>query len=377
MRRCKLVTEGSRFLQQRSALLLTPVQLAKVSSDETFYINVHIWVLYETDDENIELKQIQAQWKMLNACYNGKHGNLKKIPNTGYYNFESLIGNPRVTFLPSNYEDLDEDYITRKKIVGGAFDVQSVKSLFSQEGWSFETDKLNLVICRCDGFLGEAEVGGTVTVIETFSVGGVDARGTLTSFDLGMTMVHETGHLLSLPHTFDSSCSKVHDDVPKQMNANYDFILAQVDGKWTGSLCNRFRDCKIYGENDDSYKIPGEDPPYSCWGGQCHDETFEMGCNIMDYAVDEFMIMFTHDQATAIREFLVSTNSPLTLVNGDGGEVSNTTVTDAEGTPDALTNTRFSSNSWVTWLLVGIGGLLVLIFIGLLIWKYKKVNKDK
>ncbi len=100
--------------------------------------------------------------------------------------------------------------------------------------------------------------------------------GKFTGFDLGDTLVHETGHWLGLLHTFSGGCTEENDqveDTPAQASPSDTCV-----------------------EGTDTCDLPGLDPVH----------------NFMDYPPDACMFMFTPGQVARMSQAWTSYRAPAT-----------------------------------------------------------------
>jgi hypothetical protein len=334
-------------------------ELASVNGTEKIYIGVVYWVLYQNEEDNLSLELLQSQHQMTNVCFNALNPQLDKVPTQGRYNHAPSIGNANIVFLPTSYKDLSNIHIKRVMQTTGPFrGLSETVSWMLSNGHIPVEDKLNIICTNMPSILGEAEVEGNKCVITSGAVGGNILQGSITSFKLGITAVHEIGHNFSLPHVFtlgttnlqddiQDECIQAFADIPAQRYPNYDFqLFLQSDGiTFDGALCNRQRDCKIYREGNNSFIISGSNPPtqpYSCFGcagtapicDECDTSLYEQGCNFLDYGTDDNLVMFSKLQCVAMRETLISGATGIRLLDSDGGELG---LTDIDTTPSPTT----------------------------------------
>lgn len=335
----------------RTRELLTERSLT-AEGTERLHVGIQYFVLYSTPDENLSLELLQSQHQMLNACYNQLNSGLTKVPSTGHYAFADRIGNSAIVFLPTDHRQLSEAHIKRVACTGAFSGVDQVFSYLQSVGVAVTPGYLNVALAPLDGILGEGAIAGNVCVIHSPTVGGALIPGSDAPYDLGMTLVHEVGHNFGLMHVFNDGCAQVHADIPRARNPNYTFNFQ------TG-LCNRMRDCKIYVDGDHAYEYPPSSQaptlPYSCM--DCPSCTvdcqglYEMGCNIMDYPVDSEMVMFSKEQAIAMRTVLLTGENSLILLTSDGGELQ-TVGTVLQ--PNASNGTAAKSGTLWTPLVIGV-----------------------
>ena len=357
------------------------------ASTEQLYVGIQYFVLYRNDTENLSIDLIRSQHQMLNACYNQVNLGLSKVPSSGHYSFADVIGNPHVTFLPSDYKAVEEDMIIRVACSQSFSGITPVLNFLEASGHPKVSGKLNAIIAPLDSILGEAQVSGNACTVLSGSVGGELLPGQLTPFRLGLSLVHEAGHCMGLSHIFDSGCVQVHSDIPVQSNPNFEFVLANG----TGTNCNRMRDCKYYRNGDNSVLTAGVPPPYSCWTcladsqcPVCDTEPYEQGCNFLDYATDDNMVMFSKQQALAIRETLVSASNGVELKTSDGGAVpiadaaNISAAVNSQGTiPPAGDTSMKSSKLWTPTLIsvVAVCGAISAAAIALFIWWFVRIRR--
>ena len=262
--RCCATTHSQSFKEIHEERQRLKVRSRELTADEPVHIQVRYYVVYENQSENIPLKQVQAQHDQLNLDFNMLNPDTELVPSTGMYNFASVRGNPKVTFLPIETELQEDVEVIRVPILNEPTDgyagLDAVESaVISATGLKLpEVGILNVYICRLEGnTLGQAYLFSNHCVIRSGTVGSFENPGTTTGFDIGRTATHEIGHAFGLPHTFthDEECPEesYFSDIPRQKLPNYNAVL-EAGG---GSLDNRYRDC-----NSPSFNIPGVSPPY-------------------------------------------------------------------------------------------------------------------
>lgn len=408
MPRCNVTTDYDEVRSWRELRpSLTDAQRAVVESTDLIHIDVVYWILHRNESENLPLAVLQSQHQMLNSCYNATNLNLAKVPDTGHYNFKSVVGNAGIVFLPSNHETLTEEQHVKRFAVNKTFDgydsmVAEVTGELKQE---FATNKLHIVCAPLSGsILGEAIVFGNITVCEVTAVGGHIVAGSASGYTLGITVVHEVGHCLGLPHVFrgEGNCSDTNifapslpnpfTDIPLQIHPNEEFMLTNQGGIWTGSMCNRDRDCHVYRGDTAGYEYaPNTErlQPYSCMGcdsaieptcpnpGCCPDKcdgaaTYEMGCNFLDYGVDDVLVMFSATQCQWMREVLIDGSIGITLTDSDGGTITSVPSSIAANIPLAGTDIATPAEEktmftplMIALLSVGIAVMILAVALGL------------
>lgn len=354
-----------------------------VESVEPIHLEVHYWVLHRNAAENIALARLEAQHQMLNECFNGLNSRLARVPSSGRYAHRTFIGVGNIVFLPSDASLLKEgEHVTRVPITSSLDGLLDALGIVSSNG-GIRAGVLNIICAPLNGILGEAGLTSSYCVVHSGSVGGDSASGTLSSYRLGITAVHEVGHCLSLPHVFSgSSCSQPFSDIPAQRYPNYDFELVSEGDSWAGTTCNRLRDCKIYESKDNSYVIGGLSPPYSCFSctglgctEDCASTLHEQAMNFMDYSTDEHLVMFSGQQVLAMRDALVSGDTGVMLRDSDGGEVAFVSPEDEAAASVGSAPGVTSVSELGTWAIVGIslGAVgFVAIIVGIVIWYRKR-----
>jgi Pregnancy-associated plasma protein-A len=240
-----------------------------------------VHVLYHTDQENIDLSQIDSQITALNRDYRIQNPDRSEIPAPfRVFAADTLIefglavrdpdGNPTngvtrtrtsKTVFPYNQADHDATKKLDEMIKFDGFGISA---------WPRDS-YLNLWVCSLGGGLlgyaqfpgGPPSTDGVVILNKAFGLIGTAAP----PYNLGRTAVHEVGHWLNLLHIWGDDgggCSRSDnvDDTPNQADAN-------------GS------DVKM-----------SSFPHITCNNGPNGD----MFMNYMDYVDDDTMVMFTAGQ---------------------------------------------------------------------------------
>ncbi len=230
-------------------------------------IPVVVHVVYKDKGDKIAKAQVASQIKVLNADFNGKNGDISKVPPA----WKGLVGQANLRFELAKedpnggshegitYTETDREYFSsdddvKRKSTGGV------------GPWD-TAYYLNIWVCRLgDGLLGYAQFPGgpkaTDGVVITTTAFGT--RGTARSpFNRGRTATHEVGHFLNLRHIWGDTI----------VCGGTDFVADTPDAK---------------GPN---YGTPAF-PSVTCANGP-HGDMF---MNYMDYVDDAAMYMFTIGQ---------------------------------------------------------------------------------
>jgi hypothetical protein len=339
------------------------------NASAAIYIGVYYTILYRSESENISLERLQDQHYTLNLCMTKANRDVAYVPSSGNYNFSAVVGNANIIALPTDAAELAEVTHIRRIQVSSAFNgVNDALDWLETNGHSPTVDgKLNIIIAPLNGILGQApQLITNVCICDTSTVGGFDVTGTLSGYDLGKTLVHEVGHCLGLPHTFDQNCSTfVFSDIPPQYHPNSDFELYDSgNGVYDGRKCNRFKDCKVFHEGDTNYVVSGRNGIYSCF--TCHDQaqgtctscattTYEQAMNYMDYSRDAHIVMFSTQQSLYMRQVMMSGDTGIDLLDADGN----------------VTKTAKRGNGLAWYIIVAIViGCLLFLFLGGYIYQH-------
>lgn len=332
------------------------------------YIRTHYWVLYDDTESNLSIDQLQAQQDTLNIIYNRSNfEELATMPD-GF----SAIGNPQIHFMP--HVLVEQTDVTRlKTYVGQSFasiyDVLAfVESVVAADIHPIMPHVLNVYIVRLNqGLLGQAVIRGNTCCVQTTTVGGKSSPGASVLYGQGKSLVHEIAHCFGLLHVFvpdtATTCtnSRIIADIPRQTESNDTAIIVRGDdGVYRGQLSNRRRDCNT--PNQDKVT---SNPPYSCAhiveGFQCDDGQFENFSNFLDYAVDEYMLNFTHDQVNIMISRLLFFNNNIAVYDADGRLIPNTSQN-----IDIKLYAGMTKRDFDTWL-IAMGIILTVTIIAVLI----------
>lgn len=333
-----------------------------IASDtgETLYIGVYYTVLYRNTAENISLARLQDQHYVMNLCNTQKNPRVSRVPSSGQYNFSNVIGNLNTIALPTDASELAEVTHIRRIQCNRSFSgITDVLSWLQSNGHATNTTgKLNVFLAPLNSILGQAAVLSNYCVCDVGTVGGDDEQGTTSGYNLGMTQVHEVGHCLGLPHTFNEDCdTQLFSDIPPQHHPNSSsFELYQNGDEWDGKNCNRFIDCKFNNEGNEAFEISGR-TLYSCFTchslsqgscTSCSTTLYEQAMNFMDYPTDLHIVMFSKQQVVFMRENLLSGNTGIDLLDADGN----------------VTKSASKGISTLTIILIILGILFGIILIG-------------
>jgi hypothetical protein len=234
-------------------------------------IPVVVNLLYRTESENIADAQIQSQIEVLNADFNSKNGDLRKVPSI----FTSSIGNSGVRFV------LVKTIRKKTDVVSWATNDAMKRSARGGIDATDPTQNLNIWVCNLgQNLLGYAQfpggnisTDGVVILYSAFGSRSLYHRGTYISYyDLGRTATHEVGHWMNLRHIWGDdggTCRGTDyvDDTPNQAGYNFE--------------CPDF-------------------PTKSC------NNSGDMSMNFMDYTDDACMYMFSAGQVNRMKAIFAS-----------------------------------------------------------------------
>lgn len=285
VRSCGAVTEFHRLaerdpeyrtrlarIEQATQQSVARMRIAELSA-VTIPVVVH--VVYKTAAENISDQQVQSQFAVLNADYNGTNADISGVPDP----WRSLASSAKIQFKLATVDPKGKatsGIVRTKTNVSGFAQDETVKQTAAGGSDPWDIDRyLNIWVCNLGGGLlgyaqfpgGPPETDGVVIRSTAFGTSGTAAA----PFNLGRTSTHEIAHFLNLRHiwgdTEDCSGSDLVADTPRQQLPNY-----------------------------------GEPafPHISCNNGPNGD----MFMNYMDYVDDRAMFMFTSAQVARMRATL-------------------------------------------------------------------------
>jgi len=287
----------------------------------TIYIKIRYVVLYNGSSQKVSLSRIRDCHRTNNMIFNGENtSEIAKIPDTQRNPWKSLYANPKIQFLPLDPNEVEAEYIPTSSDLSSNVPIDD--AIFRG---GVTPNVLNVYIGQTTGgnILGQAYVGSNTAYVLTSTVGGFLVPGTSANYGTGKTLVHEIGHCFSLLHTFSTaSCngSKPFADLPEQIEPNFYSEVFHDGDKWDARKCNRY------------YERISGNTSFSCLSHEQNPSTApdENGINIMDYAIDPHKLMFSAAQVTMMRNWLMNTNTSMTLHDapsgGSGGSGDESTV---------------------------------------------------
>ena len=230
-------------------------------------VTVPVWfhvILAANGSGNVTDAQLQAQINVLNVTYAGRD-----IPPAGVAPLDVSSPTPFRFVLAGVDRTTNASWYS---VAQSSANETAMKSALRRGG----AETLNIYLCAPAGTYG-ATLGWSSWPVEYASKANMDGLVILNStvpggskapYNLGKTIVHESGHWLGLYHTFQGGCSTRNDfvdDTPAERTAHYGIFPPQPDS------------CTY------SY-TPGKDPVD----------------NFMDYGDDAYIVRFTPGQAAAM-----------------------------------------------------------------------------
>lgn len=286
------------------------IKKKKYIQDTSGRLNIHvsyIFIYTKSFIQPISEDRILDQTARLNLDFNANNMDLQKVPRSGNYAFFSDIGNCNITFSVSNYFYTNVEKESFKSL-------SEIETFMKYRSYQIPIGNLKVYVTKLqEGVLGEAKMFSDCVVVDYRTFGGVNFTGDVSfqNYNTGRTLTHEVGHVLGLPHTFDSNCSVQFEDIPPQKTPNFDaYLYLNTNSQWDGILDNRFRDC-----NQPLYNLALKDPPYGC-NSNCLSD-YEMFFNFMDYCNDENSIMFSQKQIEYMRVSLSGNYTKLKAQESD------------------------------------------------------------
>jgi hypothetical protein len=264
-------------------------------------IPVVVHVIYHTDQENIEVSQIESQIAALTRDFRLQNSDQSDVPAPFRpFTVDTLIefalavrdpqGNPTTGVTRTRTSKSFFPYDRFDREATGKLDKLIKRDEFGKAAWPRDS-YLNLWVCSIEGGLlgyaqfpgGPAWSDGVVILNTAFGSGGIAAA----PYNLGRTAVHEVGHWLNLLHIWGDdgggcSGSDNVDDTPNQANAN-------------GSEVRK-----------------SSFPHITCENGP-HGDMF---MDYMDYVDDDTMVMFTKGQLERMNVALAGPRRSLAQSNG-------------------------------------------------------------
>lgn len=303
-------------------------------------------VLYNDALENISFDRIRDNHIQLNECFNATNADISRVPTTGVYGFaSSMIGDSKIVFMPQDADLLTNTLpsVTRDEISEPVLTLtEAVNLLPPIDGW------LNVYIGPMpQAILGEANVGSNICMVTTGSVGGNNFPGTINTFDIGRTAVHEVGHCFSLLHPFDSQCILQINDLPKTKTPNRKATLSNNGER--GNHWNDVHDITI------NTSCSGDSPPPVGY--------YEAFMVYMEYVQDKNMVMFTTGESEAVHVWLDTEGRD--VIDVQEGDLSSLP---AQPTPSPISPEEDSGLSTSTIILIVIGSILGATLIALIIY---------
>lgn len=286
---------------------------------DVLYIDCVYTVIYdpENPESRVSEEQIEYQHEFTNRCLTNTNHNLLKTPY-----WYTTIGNPRIKIRTPTVRYIES--APGKQFVTGIYSI--LKYLGDD---AVVQDVLNVyVVDLGDALLGEAVFRSNLMCVNYGTVGSPTYPGLpgFVPYNTGATMVHELGHVMDLPHTFNKTradCGKnqsdfILNDIAISYAPNFQAKLSYdgAEHKWHAEFDNRYYDCNRLEQQ-------GQLPPYGCTDSElCSTQPLitETFFSFMDYASDRQMTMFSHVQSIIMRQSIVA-NEFVRAFNGEGKEV--------------------------------------------------------
>lgn len=267
---------------------------------------------------NIDTAQINSQIDVLNECYRLRNADTSLIPSW----FQGRQADIEVEFCLASYDPqgFSSSGITRHlytNIVNFDTDIKPVTQWDPTKYLNIWTTNLGTTLLGYATFptMGPANQDGVV--LDYRHVGKAPANPNASSHDLGRTAVHEVGHWLMLYHTFQDSCKGM---TPQTCHLQGDMICDTPPEKEA-----------TYGQPNLVQNTCNESPV----------DEYDMWMNYMDYADDDQLHLFTHDQREVMRATLNTYR--LSLQSSMGCTNTANTFTYSGKVVDAADNTGVNS----------------------------------
>lgn len=199
----------------------------KKKSDSDFYnIPVVFHIIYENENENISIEQIQSQLDVLNEDFNRMNSDANQTPDE----FIDIAADCNINFClarrtPSNDSTIGVTYTQTEISSFSLYDNRIFHdSLGGKNIWN-PKKFLNIYVCDLSNALGFSSFPGGLEsrdaiVINYTNFGTINLSP---PFNKGRTATHELGHWLNLLHIWgDGNCGNDQvEDTPIQNNENY------------------------------------------------------------------------------------------------------------------------------------------------------------
>lgn len=230
---------------------------------------------------NIDTPQILSQLDVLNECFRLRNADTVLIPNW----FNGREADIQVEFCLAKYDAAGNatSGITRHNYpVLTNFDT-NIKPATQWDHtkylniWTSFLGSVLLGYATPPGLFPDNEDG---VVLDYRHVGKIHGNPYNSPDTLGRTCVHEVGHWLGLFHTFQDSCVGM---TPQTCALEGDHM------------------CDTPPTSEATFGVP------NLWQNSCHEtpvDEYDMWMNYMDYADDDQMHLFTHDQCNEMRAVL-------------------------------------------------------------------------
>ncbi len=197
-----------------------------VNFQNSYEIPVVFHIIYENNNENISLDQIQSQLNVLNEDFNRNNSDANQTPSE----FINFAANCNINFCLAqrtpNNDSTNGVTFTQTNIE--SFSIYDNRIFYDSLGGKdiWDPNKyLNIYVCDLSNALGFASFPGTTesrdaVVINYNNFGTIDI---LAPYNKGRTATHEVGHWLNLLHIWgDGDCGNDQvEDTPIQNTENY------------------------------------------------------------------------------------------------------------------------------------------------------------
>ena len=198
----------------------------KSDLDVVYNIPVVFHIIYENENENISIEQIQSQLNVLNEDFNRMNSDASQTPD----DFVDIAANCNINFClarrnPSNDSTTGVTYTQTAISSFSLYDNRIFHdSLGGKNIWN-PKKFLNIYVCDLNNALGFSSFPGGLEsrdaiVINYTNFGTINLSP---PFNKGRTATHELGHWLNLLHIWgDGNCGNDQvEDTPVQNNENY------------------------------------------------------------------------------------------------------------------------------------------------------------